>query len=65
TVYGETIYDTLRKTRLDNASKLLRTTDMNLIDIALSVGYSDQAGFSKAFKKMFNLTPHEYKLLSD
>lgn len=64
-VYGETINDTLRKTRLAAAAKLLASTEFSITDIALQIGYADHSKFSKAFKQMYNLTPSEYKKMSN
>ncbi|MTI47247.1 MAG: helix-turn-helix transcriptional regulator [Firmicutes bacterium] len=61
TVYGETINKTVKKTRLKFAAHLLKESGSTITDIAIQVGYSDHSKFSKAFKKMYNLTPSEYK----
>lgn len=64
-IYGETIYNTLLKTRLKRAAELLKTTSNNILDIALSVGYSSNAKFSTAFKKLYNISPSQYRKISD
>ncbi|MEP6343962.1 MAG: AraC family transcriptional regulator ligand-binding domain-containing protein [Maricaulaceae bacterium] len=37
------------------------STGLNFTEIALELGYNDQAAFSKAFKKWYNMSPTEYK----
>ena len=48
--------------RLQEASKLIKNTDMYFKNIAASVGYSDSLYFSRIFKKYMGLTPKEYKI---
>ncbi|MDO5717663.1 MAG: AraC family transcriptional regulator [Tissierellia bacterium] len=64
-VYGESINDTLRKKKLEESCKLLRSTDKLITDIAVEIGYSDHSKFSNAFKKMYNITPSEYRKITD
>lgn len=64
-VYGETIYTTLMKTRLKKAAILLKSTSNSVADIAISVGYSNNAKFSTAFKKMYNISPSQYRKIFD
>ena len=40
---------------------MLRNTNMKLVDIAAAVGYSSQIYFNMLFKKMFGLTPSQYR----
>ena len=47
--------------RLKKAIILLRNTDKSLLDIALEIGYDSHEGFTKAFKKKYNITPSEYR----
>lgn len=47
--------------RMKRASQLLFATKMTINEIAFSVGYNDQATFSKAFKNYFLLTPSQYR----
>ncbi len=60
-IYGENINDTLRKTRLKEAAKLIIETDLKIIDVALQVGYSNHNAFSSAFKKLYNISPSEFR----
>ena len=47
--------------RLQRASSLLKTSDKTISEIAYEVGYSDQAYFSRVFKKEFGISPSEFK----
>ncbi len=47
--------------RLKQGAFLLRTTDKSILDIALEIGYDSHEGFTKAFKKYYNITPSEYR----
>lgn len=56
-LYGHTVFNVLRNARLAKALSLLRETDWRLSEIALSVGYSNQANFATAFRKRFGKSP--------
>ena len=40
---------------------MLNNTDVQIKDVALSVGFSDQLYFSKVFRKLKGITPTEYR----
>ena len=46
---------------MDMAAKMLRGTDMRVVDIATSVGYDSPSKFSAAFKAATGLAPSEYR----
>jgi AraC family transcriptional regulator, arabinose operon regulatory protein len=54
----------LREQRINEARKLLFTTDMLLGNIADTLGYSDQFSFSKSFKRTCGQSPTEYRMSS-
>lgn len=56
-LYGGTVFKVLRDLRLYRARDLLLNSEKSLADIALSVGYSDQANFTTAFRQKFGKTP--------
>ncbi len=58
---GHSIIDYLNRTRIDNASKLLRETVLHISEIAEKVGFTDYNYFSRVFKKYKNQTPTEYR----
>ena len=43
------------------ARSLLKTTDMNILDIAMKIGYSNLSQFNTLFKKKFSVTPGQYR----
>ena len=54
-------YNTGITLRVEESKQLLANTESPVIDIALSVGFSDQSYFSKVFKRYTGLTPREYR----
>lgn len=51
--------DFLREYRLKRAYELLRDDNLNVNEVAYSVGFSSPSYFSKCFKKLFGVTPTE------
>lgn len=51
----------LNNYRMKTASRLLLTSDLNIENIAYSVGIKDQFYFSRLFKKYFKVSPNKYK----
>lgn len=58
---GITFNKFLIKTRLDEAIKLLKTTDMKIADISNVCGYNEVYYFSHSFKKYIGAPPGEYR----
>lgn len=58
---GHSVKEYIRKRRLSNALALVKHSDMSLIDIAYSCGYSSQQAFCKCVKAATGQTPLEYK----
>jgi AraC-like DNA-binding protein len=51
----------LDQARMEVAKTLLEQQDCRLIDIAMEVGYSDPAHFSRAFRRVNGVTPSQYR----
>ncbi len=51
----------LRSIRIDFACKELRTTDLDIAEVALQSGFSDQSAFAKSFKRTTGSTPGEFR----
>ena len=47
--------------RIEEAMKLLRSTDRQIIDIAFEVGFNNLRTFNRAFSKNLSRTPQEYR----
>ncbi len=62
-VIGMTPGAYVRTLRLCHAARKLRTSDLPILDIALSVGFSDHPSFSRAFARHMGMTPSEYQNL--
>ena len=58
---GLTYSDVLDTVRYEFASRLLRDTDCRIVDVAFSSGYTDPAHFSRAFRRMTGVTPHQFR----
>lgn len=54
---GENPTNYIRKMRLQKAVSFLKTTDLNISEIAYEVGFSDPNYFSRAFHEEFGMSP--------
>ncbi|MEJ2227984.1 MAG: AraC family transcriptional regulator [Alphaproteobacteria bacterium] len=57
--FGTTPHQWLIDARLDRAMKLIQSTQMNVTEIALEVGYDNVSHFIKAFKTKYGQTPKQ------
>ena len=55
----------LRIIRLKKASELLKTTDLNVSEIAYKVGFNDPDYFSKCFREHFEMRPTQFRTSGD
>jgi two-component system response regulator YesN len=58
---GEKFVDYVTRIRIEQAKKLLIETDASVQDICLHVGYIHAVSFNRAFKKLVQMTPTEYR----
>ena len=58
---GEQPSDFIRKYRLKRGAELIKKKFGNISEVAYEVGFSQPAYFSKCFKKLFGMNPHEYE----
>ena len=58
---GCNFIDYVREKRLKSASLLLRTTEMNVTDIAFSCGYGSISQFIRDFKTLYSASPGDYR----
>ncbi|MCC2605092.1 helix-turn-helix domain-containing protein [Planctobacterium marinum] len=54
---GQGVAGWLRQQRMEQAMHLLITTELSIQEIAIAVGYPDQANFSTTFKHTFDKNP--------
>ena len=52
----------IRSLRLQRASDLLKQNAGSISEICYGLGFTDQAYFSRAFKKQFGISPSDYKV---
>lgn len=57
---GQTPVEFIRSIKLDKAVVLLEKSDMNIAQIAYTVGFATPNYFAKSFKAKFNMLPSEY-----
>ena len=60
-VYGMCISDYMKNKRMKYAADKLTHTSLSILDIANSVGYTNQGRFAKVFYDYFNMNPLEYR----
>lgn len=62
-VIGIPVTDYIRKRKLSVAAKDIIETDTKIIDIAIEYGFNSNETFSRAFKRIFDITPNAYRKL--
>ena len=60
---GLTYSGLLEEVRLEIAVRMLDEAGKKVIDISLDLGYSDQANFTRAFRRWAGVPPSEYRRL--
>ncbi|MFH6968930.1 substrate-binding domain-containing protein [Flavobacterium sp. FlaQc-28] len=63
-IIGINISDHINNVKLEKAAELLKSNEMNISEIAYSLGFSSPNYFSTAFKNKFGISPKEYKTSS-
>lgn len=59
-VYGDTVYRTLRATRMEKARQYFDQAEDNILQVANQVGYANASHFAAAFRDCFGMTPSVY-----
>ena len=59
--FGETPHRYLQRRRVERAMYLLRTTDRNVTDVCMAVGFSSLGTFSRTFRDIVGETPSEFR----
>lgn len=61
-VSGHTINNYIKRRKITEAARVLLESDMRIIDIAVLYGYNSQEAFTRAFKEVYNVAPHTYRI---
>jgi AraC-like DNA-binding protein len=61
TAYGKTLGEYIREAKLKHALLILPDRQMTIQSIAFSLGYASPGKFSQAFKKVYGVTPDDYR----
>ncbi|MGB4255495.1 MAG: AraC family transcriptional regulator [Rectinema sp.] len=59
--FGETFSSKLQSFRLSKAKELLAQTELSIEEISIQIGYGNSHSFRRAFKRVFGITPAEYR----
>lgn len=60
-VVGEPVAEYIRRRRLMESANELLNTDDKIVDIAFKYQFSSQEVFSKAFKRLYGISPREFR----
>ena len=61
TNFNASVADYIRSKRIAMAEQMIRTTSMQISEIAANVGFFDYNYFSKVFHRKFGVSPREYR----
>lgn len=59
-IYGTSVFEFLRISRLEKAREILKKKEKNVTEVAFYVGYHHPKNFTRAFKTHFGTNPSEY-----
>ena len=59
--FGETPHQYLLTRRIERACYLLRTTDMQVAEVCLDVGFNSVGSFTSTFRRHVGVSPTEYR----
>lgn len=62
-VTGKSVSAYVRERRITESAKALIMTDIRVIDIAVLYHFQSQEAFTRAFKKIYHMTPGQYRRL--
>lgn len=61
---GKSPSDYIRELRMTSAARMLLTSDREIAEIGYQVGFSDANYFSRTFRQVFGVSPHQYRRIS-
>jgi len=59
--FNSSVADFIRSKRIAMSEEIIRTTDQRISEIASNVGFYDYNYFSKIFRKVYGISPREYR----
>ena len=59
-VFGTSVFEFLRASRLEYARELLENKKMNVTEASFEVGYAHQQSFTRAFRNHFGTNPMDH-----
>jgi LacI family transcriptional regulator len=60
---GRSVYDEIKRVRIDLISQMLIETDLSISDIALGLGYDNTNHIARYFQQKMGMSPLEYRKL--
>ena len=63
TTLGRSVYDEIKRVRIDLIGQMLIETDLSISDIALSLGYDNTNHIARYFKQKMRMSPLDYRKL--
>jgi len=64
-IEGQSFRQLIEEIRKERSQQLLLNTNMNIVDIATQLGYSEPPNFTRAFKHWFGCSPQHYRQQHD
>lgn len=58
---GESVQEHIRRLRLEKAAYELKISSYPILEIAIAAGYESNEAFTKAFRRLFNETPRQFR----
>lgn len=59
--FSKNFYDYVNGYRIEQACSLLKDSDLNILTIAMEVGFNSRSTFNAAFKRITSQTPSQYR----
>ena len=65
TITGYTVYEYIKKEKIEKAKYLLKNTNMSILEIVNEVGYENPSKFANLFKVYTNMTPLKFRKINE
>lgn len=62
---GESVAAYIRKRRMNEAAKLLKTSNTPILELAMLLGFESHEAFTRTFKKLYGVNPTQYRKLKN